>query len=120
MSTSTSAGERRGVSPTPAPGDIDLDALVARAQQRAEDLYASGGWSVAEDAALDARFAEAAADALRVPALAESATSLRQLARRVVPPAARPLVWRGVRLVDALVRELFARLDRSFQHRARR
>lgn len=116
MSSSTSADERRDA-PIGADGGVDFDTLVARATRRAAELRARGGWSGEDDAALDERFAAAAAQALRVPALAESATSLRRVARALVPPAARPLVWRLVRLGDAAVRETFARLDRSFAHR---
>lgn len=96
-----------------APGEpgLDLVALVRDAEAAAAALRETGGWSAADDAEMTERFEAAATQALRVPALEERAATLRRLARRVVPPSARPLAWRAVRHADALTRHLFALVE---------
>ncbi len=94
-------------------GAIDLDALGRDAEAAARALRASGGWGDDDDARLAERFEIAAEQALRVPALGERAALLRELGRRFVPEAARPLVWRAVRRADSLARAGFALLERQ-------
>lgn len=97
--------------PVPA-APLDLAGVVAAAERQAAALRAGGGWSDADDAELAARFETAAQQALRVPALAERSATLRSLARRFVPRAAKPLLRRVARAADQLVRAGFERVER--------
>lgn len=88
--TAKGAGGSEGVGP----------ALARRGAARAATVRQAGQWSAAEDAELDRRFEAAAVAALRVPALAERSTFLRQVGRRVVPEQLRPAARRAAGIVD--------------------
>lgn len=74
--------------------------LARRGAARAAVVRQAGQWSAAEEAELDRRFEMAAVAALRVPALAERSTFLRQVGRRVVPEHLRPAARRAAGMVD--------------------
>lgn len=91
---------------------LELSSALAAAEHQAAELRARGAWSDADDADLAARFEAAAQQALRVPALAERSATLRGLARRFVPPLARPLLRRAAFAGDELLRAVFERIER--------
>lgn len=98
---------------TPLPDALDRDGVLAAAIAEAAALRASGRWSQADDDRLAQAFETAAAQALRVPALAERSTELRRIARKVVPAAARPQARRAAALADRLARIAFERLEHT-------
>ncbi|HVC25132.1 MAG TPA: hypothetical protein VND23_05190 [Acidimicrobiales bacterium] len=87
---------------------VDADALVRDASREAERLRASGVITEQFERELDERFEAAAVRALRVPAIAERSARLRAIARRVVPPAARPAARVAARAGDRLLRAAYS------------
>ena len=76
------------------------DDLARRGAVRAAGVRREGRWSATDDLELDRRFEAAATAALRVPALAERSTCLRQVGRRVVPERLRPTARRAATTLD--------------------